>query len=216
MDGHAVSGNRCSPVLSIVTWDPQCLKSSVSRLFVKKLVHANFKGKCQHYGKSNIKENTKGQHHQWPMVSPHKGPVKTFSRADSRLAPSQWETSLQCNTASHWLGANLESALVPMPWHENTAVCLLLLCITGIELNETSTAQSRVFWFGLFVYLFVFVCCCFCCHVLVSFNGASCRHWNWPSLISVVYTWTNGAWNVAMLFWGQLLVSQQRIFNNVS
>ena len=30
---------------------------------------------------------------------------------DSRLAPNQWETSLQCNAISHWLGANLESAL---------------------------------------------------------------------------------------------------------
>ena len=33
------------------------------------------------------------------------------SRVDSRLAPSQWETSLQSNTVSHWLGTNLESAL---------------------------------------------------------------------------------------------------------
>ena len=32
-------------------------------------------------------------------------------RADSRLAPSQWETLLQSNTVSHWLGLNLESAL---------------------------------------------------------------------------------------------------------
>ena len=32
-------------------------------------------------------------------------------RADSRLALSQWQTSLQSNAASHWLGANLESAL---------------------------------------------------------------------------------------------------------
>ena len=32
-------------------------------------------------------------------------------RADSRFAPSQWETSLQSNAVSHWLGANLESAL---------------------------------------------------------------------------------------------------------
>ena len=45
-------------------------------------------------------------------------PIKHFQcmlcilfRADSRLAPSQWETSLQSNTVSHWLGANLESAL---------------------------------------------------------------------------------------------------------
>ena len=33
-------------------------------------------------------------------------------RADSRLAPSQWETSLQRNAVSHWLGVNLESALI--------------------------------------------------------------------------------------------------------
>ena len=32
--------------------------------------------------------------------------------ADSRLACSQWETSLQSNGVSHWLGANLESALL--------------------------------------------------------------------------------------------------------
>ena len=32
-------------------------------------------------------------------------------RADSRLAPSQWETASQSNAISHWLGANLESAL---------------------------------------------------------------------------------------------------------
>ena len=32
-------------------------------------------------------------------------------RADSRLAPSQWETSLQSNAVSHWMDANLESAL---------------------------------------------------------------------------------------------------------
>ena len=34
------------------------------------------------------------------------------SIADSRLAPSQWETSLQSNAISHWLGENLESALL--------------------------------------------------------------------------------------------------------
>ena len=30
-------------------------------------------------------------------------------RTDSRFAPSQWETSLQSNAVSHWMGANLES-----------------------------------------------------------------------------------------------------------
>ena len=32
-------------------------------------------------------------------------------RADSRFAPVQWETPLLCNDVSHWLGANLKSAL---------------------------------------------------------------------------------------------------------
>ena len=32
-------------------------------------------------------------------------------RAGSRLCAGQWETSLQSNAVSHWLGANLESAL---------------------------------------------------------------------------------------------------------
>ena len=39
-------------------------------------------------------------------------------RADSRLAPSQWETSLQCNAVPHWLGTNLESSLGMMVAHD--------------------------------------------------------------------------------------------------
>ena len=35
-------------------------------------------------------------------------------RPDSGLAPSQWKTSLQSNAVSHWLGANLKSALLYM------------------------------------------------------------------------------------------------------
>ena len=31
-------------------------------------------------------------------------------RADSRFAPSQWETALLCNVVSHWLDTSLESA----------------------------------------------------------------------------------------------------------
>ena len=37
--------------------------------------------------------------------------AKHVCRADSRFAPSQWETALLCNDVSHWLGASLESAL---------------------------------------------------------------------------------------------------------
>ena len=48
-----------------------------------------------------------------------------YFRADSRLAPSQWETLLQSNTISHWLGANLETALI-FGW---ITICLLaVLC----------------------------------------------------------------------------------------
>ena len=35
-------------------------------------------------------------------------------RAGSRLAPRQWETSLQSNVISHWWGASLKSAMHPM------------------------------------------------------------------------------------------------------
>ena len=36
---------------------------------------------------------------------------RAIYKVDSRFAPSQWETALLCNDVSHWLGANLESAL---------------------------------------------------------------------------------------------------------
>ena len=39
---------------------------------------------------------------------------KISYRADSRFAPSQWETPLLCNDVSHWLGTSLESA--PSYW----------------------------------------------------------------------------------------------------
>ena len=35
-----------------------------------------------------------------------------YRRADYRFVPSQWETALLCNDVSHWLGANLQPALV--------------------------------------------------------------------------------------------------------
>ena len=34
--------------------------------------------------------------------------------ADSRFAPSQWETALLCNDVPHWEGATLKSALIVM------------------------------------------------------------------------------------------------------
>ena len=46
------------------------------------------------------------------MLSGHQRSCRFLARVkvDSRLAPCQWETSLQSNTVSHWPGANQESA----------------------------------------------------------------------------------------------------------
>ena len=48
---------------------------------------------------------------QWPIYASlglngltHCPPQMHYSRADSRFAPSQWETALLCNDVSHWLG----------------------------------------------------------------------------------------------------------------
>ena len=49
--------------------------------------------------------------------------LPVLCRADSRLAPSQWETSLQSNANSHWQGANLESALLWHPCHVSKRQC---------------------------------------------------------------------------------------------
>ena len=46
-----------------------------------------------------------------------------WPRADSRFAPSQWETALLCNDISHWLGTNLESALLAIWWAYH--ICIL-------------------------------------------------------------------------------------------
>ena len=43
---------------------------------------------------------------------------KELSRADSRFAPSEWETVLLYNDVSNWLGVNLGSALLCMCEYE--------------------------------------------------------------------------------------------------
>ena len=62
-----------------------------------------------------------------------------YCRADSRLAPRQWDTLLQSKAVSHWLGANLESALC----------CIIsilfgdwLVCLTLVFLFQI----NRIWW----------------------------------------------------------------------
>ena len=59
------------------------------------------------------------RHRQYHWI----GSVNNY-RAYSRLAPSQWETSLQSNTASLWLDASLESVNEAIVWVRsgNTAI----------------------------------------------------------------------------------------------
>ena len=58
-------------------------------------------------------------------------------RADSRLGPSQWETSLQSNPISHWLGTYLESALCyeELPLCEIPQCCAILITFSNIFHN---------------------------------------------------------------------------------
>ena len=57
-------------------------------------------------------------------------------RADSRFAPSQWETALLCNDVSHWLGAILESAL--------GGVCCMWLFFVENHVKHSQSAKCCV------------------------------------------------------------------------
>ena len=56
--------------------------------------------------------------------TPTPTPYPTPPTYERRRSPKPWETSLQSNAASHWLGANLESALSVMGYCiENLPLC---------------------------------------------------------------------------------------------
>ena len=78
----------------------------------------------------------------WPRYSPH-----CYHRADSRLGPSQWETLLQSNTVSHWLGANLVSALLPCTQyiivHYYIIIILVHYYTLASLLNTLGPGQNR-------------------------------------------------------------------------
>ena len=71
-------------------------------------------------------------HNGWPALG------LIVCKADSRFAPSQWETVLLCNDVSHWLDASLESALYNAPlafltqstWHQvlGSRICIHVTC----------------------------------------------------------------------------------------
>ena len=57
------------------------------------------------------------------------------NRAESRFAPSQWETALLCNDISRWLGASLESVLAELIDWLICSVADALLSITTDHLQ---------------------------------------------------------------------------------
>ena len=65
------------------------------------------------------------------------------TRADFRFAPSQWETSLQSNTVSHWLGANLESALNVIKCHVSYSRPQGRTQMVGIVLRKLHISSSK-------------------------------------------------------------------------
>ena len=83
-------------------------------------------------------------------------------RADSRFAPSQWETALHCNDASHWLGASLESALCWMlgswpkktrylgatltHWGRVTHICVGKLISIGSDNGLSPGRRQAIIW----------------------------------------------------------------------
>ena len=80
----------------------------------------------------------------------------TLYRADSWLAPSQWETSLQSNAVSHWLGANLESDLLQIVaviilillthWGRVTHICVNKLTIMGSDKGLAPGRRQTIIW----------------------------------------------------------------------
>ena len=73
-----------------------------------------------------------------------------LSRADSRFAPSQWQTVLLCNDVSHWLGTNLESAMLSI-----YNLHLLLVSIV-VNIHDIPPYGGFVCWLSLTVLSFFF------------------------------------------------------------
>ena len=80
-----------------------------------------------------------------------KNPCRLYCRADSRLAPRQWETLLQSNTVSHWLGANLKSALYYLlvsldrcntPPLINSLGRVTHICVSNLTINGSDNGLS--------------------------------------------------------------------------
>ena len=81
-----------------------------------------------------------------------------MNRADSRFAPSQWETPLLCNDVSHWLGASLESVLYEYTWrlffHNRIRIAKYRWYKPGCN-----AMQMHVYVYAcIYIYIYIYVC----------------------------------------------------------
>ena len=72
--------------------------------------------------------------------------IVIWIRVDSRLAPSQWETVLQSNAVSHWLGTNLESALQIKA--SEVVSCMCPSQVRVRDINKRSREINKWAWIG--------------------------------------------------------------------
>ena len=89
---------------------------------------------------------------------------KIIYRADSRFAPSQWETALHCKDVSHWLGASLESTLINIGglltisiFIQNTLIFSPIFSSYTISLHWVGTGRLEPSWWKTRTCLFYIV-----------------------------------------------------------
>ena len=100
-----------------------------------------------------------------------------YFRADSMLAPSQWETSLQSNAVSHWLGANLESALYFIVL---VALCRFFFVVGFLAINYDFTRIKSFFsHYSMVRWLLLSSSQSLRCGLLPSLSFGLSRSWHW-------------------------------------
>ena len=106
-------------------------------------------------------------------------------RADSRFEPSQWETSLQSNAISHWLAANLESAL----WYciqyksdkgriQYGAVITQSIFLQNIHERHSHSSPVRGAFCGFSLWL---IFCLSSCNNVCNIKRSQLSRWQWQN-----------------------------------
>ena len=124
-------------------------------------------------------------------------------RVDSRLAPSQWETSLQSNDVSHWLGTNLESVLERFLGRCSSVPAVLISIIISwlifskmVAADTPLLAPKGAAW-GVFCEFIIW--CEFCLHRGRALCSRSCLngwcHYRTPVHWPMALQKTNVLWN---------------------